>query len=161
MKFVSCVTCLAVLLLSSGCAAPVAGARGGYAAIVVGDLEASVRWYELNLGLHEIKRGKSPRLPAETVVLGGPMFFVELIHHDGVQLPRIDDEASVPRVVKAGGFLEREQFDALATYFTKHGVPADAFDDKDLGLRSLLIRDNESNLIQFFTPMAVIGESRH
>jgi catechol 2,3-dioxygenase-like lactoylglutathione lyase family enzyme len=161
MKALSHATCLAALLLSSTGIAQTthrsggslaAGVRGGFAAIVVSDLEASVRWYELNLGLHEIRRGKSPRLPAETVILGGPAFFVELIHHDGEQLPRIDDEASVSRVLKAGGFLEREQFDTLAAYFIKQGVLAGVYEDKDTGLRSFQIRDNERNLIQFFTP---------
>lgn len=162
MKSLSHLSCLAALLLSSSSIAqtgrrsggvPATGVSGGFAAIVVGDLETSVRWYELNLGLHEIRRGKSPRLPAETVVLSGPALLVELIHHDGEQRPRIDDEASVPRVVKAGGFLEREQFEALVASFKKQGALPDVFDDTEIGLRSLLIRDNERNLIQFFTPI--------
>jgi catechol 2,3-dioxygenase-like lactoylglutathione lyase family enzyme len=161
MKSLSHFTCLAALLLSSSAIAqtarrsgvPAVGVRGGFAAIVVGDLEASVRWYESNLGLHEIRRGRSPRVPAQTVILGGPNFFVELIHHDGEKLPRVDDEGSVPRVLKAGGFLERAQFDTLAAYFIKQGVLTGVYEDKDEGLRSFQIRDNERNLIQFFTPI--------
>src|ERR1700759_3107026 len=62
-------------------------ARGAFVAIVVTDLDASVHWYESNLGLRLVKRGKSPRVPAETVVLGGRNLFVELIHHQGKALP--------------------------------------------------------------------------
>jgi hypothetical protein len=64
---------LAALLLSaSGAAAqgqapaadvPSFTAQGVFVAIVVTDLDASVHWYESNLGLHLVKRGKSPLVP--------------------------------------------------------------------------------------------------
>jgi len=78
---------------------------------VVTDLDASVRWYESNLGFHLVKRGKSSRLPAEAVVLGGQNLFIELIHHDGKPLPRVDNEASVPRLIKAGVIVAQKDFD--------------------------------------------------
>jgi catechol 2,3-dioxygenase-like lactoylglutathione lyase family enzyme len=91
--------CLATLLLSASRAAaqgqppaadvPSFTAQGAFVAMVVADLDASVHWYESNLGLHLVKRGKSTRVPAETVVMGGHNLFVELIHHEGKALPTI------------------------------------------------------------------------
>ena len=135
----------------SGTEAPAFTAQGAFVAIVVTDLDASMHWYESSLGLHVVKRGKSPRVPAETAVLGGHNLFVELIHHDGKQLPRVDNEASVPRLLKAGVIVEQKDFDTLATYLQKRGIEAGIFEDKEMGARSFLIRDNDGNLIQFFT----------
>jgi catechol 2,3-dioxygenase-like lactoylglutathione lyase family enzyme len=148
----------AVLLLASGAAAqgqptdaPAFTAQGAFVAIVVTDLDASERWYESNLDLHLLKRGESPRLRAETVVLGGHNLFVELIHHEGKQLPRVDNEASVPRLLKAGVIVGRKDFEAVATYLQKRGVEAGIFEDKEMRVSSFLFRDNDGNLIQFFT----------
>lgn len=131
--------------------APAFTAQGAFVAIVVTDLDASMHWYESNLGLHLIKRGRSPRVPAETVVLGGHNLFVELIHHEGKQLPRVDNEASVPRLLKAGVIVAGKDFDVMAAYLQKRGIPAGVFEDKEMGVRSFLFKDNDGNLIQFFT----------
>lgn len=154
--------CLAVSLLVALVAAahgqqpakdvPLFTAQGAFVAIVVTDLDASVHWYESNLGLSLVKRGESPRVPAETVVLRGHNLFVELIHHEGKALPRVDNEAAVPRVLKAGVIVSPKDFDALASYLEKRGIEAGIFEDKEMRVRSFLIRDNEGNLIQFFTP---------
>ena len=127
-------------------------ARGAFFAVVVADLDATELWYKSKLGLRRVKRGKSPRVPAETVVLAGRNLYVELIHHDGKQLSRIDNEAPVPRFIKAGVIVTPLDFDVLATQLEKHGVSASVFEDKEMGVRSFLVKDNEGNLIQFFTP---------
>jgi catechol 2,3-dioxygenase-like lactoylglutathione lyase family enzyme len=152
---------IAVLLLSASGAAtqgqrpamdvPSFTAQGAFVAIVVTDLDSSVHWYESNLGLHLVKRGKSPRVPAETVVLGGHNLFVELIHHEGKALPRVDNEAAVPRVLKAGVIVGQKDFNAVAAYLQKRGIEAGIFEDKEMGVRSFMFRDNDGNLIQFFT----------
>ena len=150
----------ALLLFTSGAAAqgqplasdvPAFTAQGAFVAIVVTDLDASARWYESNLGHHLVKHGKSSRVPAETVVLGGHNLFVELIHHDGKSLPRVDNEASVPRLIKAGVIVAQKDFAMLAAYLQKRGVEAGIFEDKEMGVRSFLVTDNDGNLIQFFT----------
>ena len=137
--------------LPSATEAPAFAAQGAFVAIVVTDLDASVHWYEGSLGLHVVKRGKSPRVPAETVVLGGHNLFVELIHHDGKQLPRVDNEASVPRLLKTGVIVGENEFNAVAEYLQKHGVETGIFEDKEMGVRCFLFKDNDGNLIQFFT----------
>jgi catechol 2,3-dioxygenase-like lactoylglutathione lyase family enzyme len=136
---------------SSATDVPAFTAQGAFVAIVVTDLDASVHWYESNLGLHLVKRGKSPRVPAETVVLSGHNLFVELIHHEGKALPRVDNEASVPRLLKAGVIVRQKDFDAVATYLQKRGIEAEVFEDKEMGVCSFLFRDNDGNLLQFFT----------
>jgi catechol 2,3-dioxygenase-like lactoylglutathione lyase family enzyme len=154
--------CLAAILLcASGAVAqshfaategPAFTARGAFVAIVVTDLDASVHWYESRLGLHLVKRGKSTRAPAETAVLGGHNLFVELIHHEGKTLPRLDNEASVPRLIKTGVIVAREDFDGIAAYLRKRGgIEAEVFEDKEMGVLSFLFKDNDGNLIQFFT----------
>jgi catechol 2,3-dioxygenase-like lactoylglutathione lyase family enzyme len=150
----------ALLLFASGVVAqgqppatdiPGFTAQGAFVAIVVTDLDASLRWYETNLGLHLVKRGKSPRVHAETAVLSGRNLFVELIHHEGKQLPRIDNEASVPRLLKAGVVVGQKDFDAVAAFLEKRGIEAGISEDKEMGVRTFLFRDNDGNLIQFFT----------
>jgi catechol 2,3-dioxygenase-like lactoylglutathione lyase family enzyme len=153
--------CLLAMLLSIPAAgpreqttaadAPDFTAQGAFVAIVVTDLDASARWYQSTLGLHLIKRGRAPRLPAENAVLGGHNLFVELIHHEGKVLPRIDNEASVPRLLKAGVIVARQDFDAIAASLQKRGIDARVFEDKEMGVRSFLFKDNDGNLIQFFT----------
>ena len=149
-----------ILLFASGAVAqghyavteaPAFTARGAFIAIVVTDLDASLNWYESMLGLHLVKRGKSTRVPAETAVLSGHNLFVELIHHEGKPLSRLDNEASVPRLIKAGVIVARKDFDAVAAYLQKRGIEAGVFDDKEMKVHSFLFRDNEGNLIQFFT----------
>lgn len=149
--------CLAVLLLFASrvvaqSGGPAFTAQGAFVAIVVTDLDASLRWYESNLGLHLLKRGKSPRVAAETAVLDGHNLFVELIHHEGKALPRIDNEAPLPRLIKAGVIVPQKDFDAVAAYLQKHGIEAGVFEDKEMGVRTFLVKDNDGNLIQFFTP---------
>lgn len=128
-------------------------AQGAFAAFVVTDLDASLRWYQSNLGLGVIKRGVSPRVAAETVVLGGHNVFVELVHYTDRTLTRraIDDHSPVAGPVKVGMIVGQEDFDSLNTYLEKHGVSAGVFEDREMGVRSSIVKDNDGNLIQFFT----------
>jgi hypothetical protein len=45
----------------------------------------------------------------------------------------------------------QKDFDAVATYLEKRGIEAGIFEDKEMGVRSFIFRDNNGNLIQFFT----------
>jgi hypothetical protein len=65
--------------------------------------------------------------------------------------PRVDNEASVPRLLKAGLIVGQKDFDAVAAYLQKRGVENGIFEDQEMGVRSFLFRDNDGNLIQFFT----------
>jgi catechol 2,3-dioxygenase-like lactoylglutathione lyase family enzyme len=130
-------------------------ATGAFVAFVVTDVDASVRWYETNLGLHETKRGRSPRVAAETVILGGPGIFVELSHYtDRILAKRhIDDTAPVAGPVKAGAIVSAEDFDSLIDRFRQHGSNPGVFQDAQMKVRSFIIADNDGNLLQFFAAL--------
>ncbi len=104
-------------------AEPTFVAQGAFIALVVTNLDASLEWYKSNLDLHLIKRGKSPRVAAETAVLGGHNVFVELIHYTGR---------------------------SLAKHIQSHGIEARSFEDKKMRCRTFIVRDGDGNLIQFF-----------
>jgi catechol 2,3-dioxygenase-like lactoylglutathione lyase family enzyme len=127
-------------------------ARGAFAAFVVTDLNASVRWYESKLGLHEVKRGRSPRVAAQTVILGGHNIFVELIYYDDRALMsrHIDDTAPVAGPIKTGVIVSQKDFDALAERLRDHGAPVGVFEDKEMDVRTFIVKDNDGNLFQFF-----------
>jgi catechol 2,3-dioxygenase-like lactoylglutathione lyase family enzyme len=133
-------------------APPPLATRGAFFALVVTDMNASLRWYESELGLRVIKQGKSPRVAAETAVLAGQNFFVELIHYTDRALPgrKIDDSAPAAGPLKVGGILDPPVFDALAKRLESHGLEVRIFDDKEMAQRSFIVRDNDGNLIQFF-----------
>jgi catechol 2,3-dioxygenase-like lactoylglutathione lyase family enzyme len=135
-------------------ASPAFTAQGAFLALVVTDLNASVRWYESNLGFRELKRGKSPRVAAETVILGGHNIFVELIYFEDRTLAKreVNDSAPVAGPMKTGAILGMTGFDSLARYLRNHGVELDIFQDKEMGVQSFIIRDNDGNIIQFFAP---------
>jgi len=124
-------------------------ATGAFVALVVTDLDGSLQWYQSTLGVHVIKRGRSPRVAATTVVLGGSNLFVELIHYDvpaPARAPLDDTHPLTPGILKAGMLLERRAFEALA-----QRTHAQIFDDREMKMRSFLIKDNEDNLLQAFT----------
>ena len=127
-------------------------AQGAFAAFVVTDLDASLNWYQSNLGLRVIKRGTSPRVVAETVVLGGHNVFVELIHYTDRTLAKrvIDDHNPQTGPIKVGMSLGQKDFDSVSAYLEKHGVTIGMFEDKEMGVKTFIVKDNDGNLIQFF-----------
>jgi len=134
-------------------AEPTFVAQGAFIALVVTNLDASMDWYKSNLDLHLIKRGKSPRVAAETAVLGGHNIFVEPIHYTDRSLAKreVNDSAPVAGPVKAGAIVDSVGFDALAKHIQSHGIEARAFEDKEMHCRTFIVRDGDGNLIQFFT----------
>ena len=127
-------------------------AQGAFVALVVTNLEASMDWYKSNLDLAVVKRGKSSRVAAETVVLGGHNMLVELIHFTDRALPKreVRDSAPIAGPMKAGAILDRAGFDALIKALQSRGIEARPFEDREMGCRSFIVRDADHNLIQFF-----------
>jgi hypothetical protein len=89
--------------------------------------------------------------PCRNYCVGWPQSICRADRHDGKALPRVDNEASVPRLLKAGVIVAQKDFDQVAAYLQKRGVEAGIFEDKEMGVRSFLFKDNDGNLIQFFT----------
>jgi catechol 2,3-dioxygenase-like lactoylglutathione lyase family enzyme len=127
-------------------------AQGAFIALVVTNLDASLDWYKSNLDLHLIKRAKSPRVAAETAVLGGHNMFVELIHYTDRSLPKreVNDSAPIAGPVKAGAVVDSVGFDSLAKHIQSHGIEAHSFEDEEMHCRTFIVRDGDGNLIQFF-----------
>jgi catechol 2,3-dioxygenase-like lactoylglutathione lyase family enzyme len=132
--------------------------QGAFVALVVTDLDASLRWYQLNLGLRLLRRSRSPRVAAETVVLQGHNFFVELIHFDQPRTAKStesDNQRFPPGLFKAGAIVGARDFESLAKYLQDQKVDfiGGIFEDREMGVRTFLIRDNSGNRIQFFSRM--------
>lgn len=129
--------------------------QGAFMALVVPNLEASIHWYETNLGLRLVKRGKSSFVAAQNAALVGHNIFVELIHFD-VNKPVVNDGNSkiLPLgIAKVGMILGGKDFDFIAEHLKKEGVEfiGGIFEDKEMKVRSFLVKDNSGYRIQFFT----------
>jgi catechol 2,3-dioxygenase-like lactoylglutathione lyase family enzyme len=129
-------------------------AQGAFLGLVVTDLDASRHWYESNLGLRFVKRSKSPR--AEIIVLKGRNIFIELIHIEtssAAKLAEDNKETHAPGLFKAGVILGNKDFESLAGYMRNRGVEfiGGVFEDKEMRVRTFLVKDNGGNRIQFFT----------
>ena len=127
-------------------------AQGAFIALVVTDLNASLRWYQSNLDLHLIKQGRSTRVAAETAVLSGHNIFVELIHYTDRSLAKreINDAAPVAGPMKVGAIVDPLGFDALTKDLQNHRLEVRSFEDKEMACRSFIVQDSDGNLIQFF-----------
>ena len=138
---------------------PVFEAQGAFVAIVVTDLEASIRWYQDNLGMRLLRRLKSRRGDAENAALLGHNFFVELIYHyDSAKPAQSSDgreRTRLPGLTKAGVLVASKDFDPLIAHLQKQNVEfiGRIIEDSGMGLRTFLIRDNGGNIIQFFAPI--------
>ena len=127
-------------------------AQGAFIALVVTDLNTSLRWYQSNLDLHLIKQGRSPRVAAETAVLSGHNMFVELIHYTDRSLAKreINDAVPIAGPMKVGAIVDPLGFDALTRDLHNHGIEVRSFEDKEMACRSFIMQDSDGNLIQFF-----------
>jgi catechol 2,3-dioxygenase-like lactoylglutathione lyase family enzyme len=128
--------------------------EGTFIALMVTDFDASQRWYESNFGLHLLRRSKSPDGAAETAVLEGRNLFVELIHLTKSKLatPHSNDHGHPPGLVKAGVIVSPAAFDTMAQTLRQRGVQfvGDIFQDEEMWARSIIVKDNDGNLIQCF-----------
>jgi hypothetical protein len=62
------------------CAQQATGRHQSFFAITVADLDASVRWYETNLGARRIAASRAPSEFAENATMANDYFMAELIH---------------------------------------------------------------------------------
>jgi catechol 2,3-dioxygenase-like lactoylglutathione lyase family enzyme len=128
---------------------------GAFFALSVGDVDASAKWYQETLGLHSVRNSRSPDGRARTVLLEGFGLIVELVQHADAQplakaAAGIVDAYRVHGIFKIG--ITVADFDAVYRRVKARGVSirADVFSDQALGLRSVIVRDADGNLIQFF-----------
>src|SRR5256885_921584 len=134
---------LAAILVAAVCTQSEAGsakpvqAKGAFVAIVVKDMDASIHWYESNLGLRFLKRSTAPRKDAENAVLQGDGFFIELIHffHRAVGARPPTGDGSLPLGLrKAGAVLESKSFDEVSARLkaSKAEFRGGVFEDREM-----------------------------
>ena len=122
-------------------------------ALSVPDLDASVKWYVENLGLNPTRLPGSPE--AKVTLLRGNGLFLELIEHSQA----FDLEARIPGnprrflvhgIFKVGFFVRN--LDGTVEGLQKRGVrfKGSVFTDDVAGARSILVLDNNENIIQLF-----------
>ena len=135
--------------------APFKAANGGFLAITVPDVSASVEWYSQKLGLKTLKRATSPDKKAEVAVLQANGLTVELVWFaDAVSLgsiaPQLKGTHQVHGIFKAGIFVE----DLDRVWQEMKGgnvsIAFEPFFDSSMQCRMFAIRDNNGNILQFF-----------
>ena len=130
-----------------------------YFAVSVPNLEASVKWYADVLGLTPVVSppAATSAAAARIVVLSGPGLLVELIQPAG-GFPEEDRrpprERHLSRGIAKVGF-HVDDLDATVARVQKRGgrVMGSAYSDERVGVRSVLVLDNDDNLIQLFEPL--------
>ena len=126
---------------------PFSGVRGAFFALSVADIEASGKWYAEKLGLTVEMRTKSNK--TSVIVLSGNGLTVELLRHDdAMNLGK--DPLLAHGFVKAG--LVVEHLDETLTELKARDVQIayGPYPAKAKTMANFIIRDNASNLIQFF-----------
>ena len=132
--------------------------NGSYFALSVKNLDATAAWYKQKLGFHEVKQGASPDGKSRAIILDRDGIIVELIHHklavSGAALKKGYKPYLVYGVFKVGFIVD--DVDHTLQRLKANGVPVynGPFNDDALHMRSFLIRDNEGNIIQFFSKVS-------
>ena len=118
----------------------------------VSDLVGMTRWYENKLGMSEVARREYPDFSVSLVFLELNGFRVELIQYDKAQpgIMRPDPPAQIGFLGLTQFAFETSDLAAVRAELEAKNVPIVwQFENPDLGLRFLFIRDPERNLIQF------------
>ena len=134
----------------------VADRHQAFMAITVADLDASVRWYETNLGARRIAASRAPSEFAENATMANDYFMAELIHF-AAKAPT-DTAVRDPRAVglqKAGMWVDATTFDSTLARLRRLDAVfvGGVFSDSIIKGRSFIVKDNSGVLIQFFTPI--------
>lgn len=134
---------------------PLGGARPGFLAVSVSDLEAATAWYRDMLGLVAVREVTSADGAMTARVLRAGPVVVELIHHRSNRAVTdvLDTGAhrfQLQGIVKAGLFVA--DIEALYEHLESRDVAMDARigSDPELRLRSFVFRDPDGNRIQVF-----------
>ena len=131
---------------------------GSYFALSVKDLATTAAWYRQKLGFHEVKQSASSDGRSRAIILDRDGIIVELIHHklaaSGTTLKKGYKPYLIYGVFKVGFIVD--DVDHTLDRLKANGVPVynGPFNDDALHMRSFLIRDNEGNIIQFFSKVS-------
>jgi catechol 2,3-dioxygenase-like lactoylglutathione lyase family enzyme len=122
-------------------------------AISVPNLQESVGWYSNTLGLVPTVLPSSPQ--SKVALLRGNGLLVELIEHSQAfdverYVPRLEGRHLVHGLVKIGFFVQ--DLDATVAALRRRGARfrGSIYTDDIAGARSIILLDNNKNLIQLF-----------
>ena len=122
-------------------------------AISVPNLETSLKWYTENLDLTPVRLPASPKV--KVALLKGQGLLVELVEHAEAfdleaRLPGVGEHHLVHGLFKVGFFVE--DLNATVGRLKKRGVrfKGSVFTDDVANARSILLLDNNGNMIQLF-----------
>jgi predicted enzyme related to lactoylglutathione lyase len=124
-----------------------------FVALSVAKLEPAMEWYGKLFGLTTAMRFDMPDHSGRIAILRSPHFLVELIEHKGAAAPTADivkDRFKEHGIFKAGFHVP--DIDAFLEALEAHGATLDTgiINSKALGLRFIVFKDNEGNLLQAF-----------
>jgi predicted enzyme related to lactoylglutathione lyase len=132
---------------------PLALEGPAFIALSVAKLEPAMEWYGKLFGLTTAMRFDMPDHSGRIAILRSPHFLVELIEHKGAAAPPADiakDRFKEHGIFKAGFHVP--DIDAFLEALEAHGATLDTgiINSKALGLRFIVFKDNEGNLLQAF-----------
>jgi catechol 2,3-dioxygenase-like lactoylglutathione lyase family enzyme len=132
---------------------PFATARGGFVALSVRDLAASVKWYTEKLGLRSTMTVPRTGPIAGVAALEGDGIVVELIQHDDA-VARTGAPELTRGIAKAGVIVA--DFDRTVAALRARGVEITSgpYPARPNMRANLMFRDNEGNYLQILGPSA-------
>lgn len=149
---------LSVLLGGSQVAAEELAAPPVFLAFSVPDIEASVKWYSESFDLTATRLPDSPQ--AKVALLRGNGLLVELVEHSHAfdlkaRVPESEKRYLVHGLFKAGFFVQ--DLEATIERLEKRGARfvGNVFTDQGAGARSILLLDNNDNVLQLFERIPV------
>jgi catechol 2,3-dioxygenase-like lactoylglutathione lyase family enzyme len=157
MRLIAAVLLLAIPVSGKAQAAgdgPFATARGGFFALSVRDLAASVKWYTETLGLKSVMTVPRTGKIAGVAALEGDGILVELIQHDDAAARTGTAPELTHGIAKAGVIVV--DFDRTVAALRARGVAITSgpYPARPAMRANLMFRDNEGNYIQVLGPYA-------
>jgi len=130
---------------------PFVGARGGFFALSVRDLQSTVNWYTQKLGLKSVMTIPRTGRIAGGAALEGDGILVELIQHEDAKA-RVGVPELTHGIAKAGVIVT--DFDRTVAALKARGVEITSgpYPARPNMRANLMFRDNEGNYIQVLGP---------
>ena len=146
-------TCLAAQAPAAFDVEPLAVASGGFFAVSVPDLEASVKWYSDKLGLKvAVRGGRSGKLAGLAIMEGGGLV-IELLQNDDAT-SRPGNPELVHGFIK-GGIMVDDMDKAVAMLRAREiPIVMGPFPARETRRANVAFRDNAGNLIFRIGPYA-------
>ena len=128
--------------------------RPVWLALSVADANAIAGWYQEHLGFHEVDRLELPQRKMLIIFLKAGDFMLEIAQRADSVDPEsrlgVGNKSQVRGLYKFG--FRVENLEAKAAEMRKAGVNfhGELFDDERFGVKTVIVKDVEGNLVQLF-----------